>query len=85
MPRIKNFKGKATSKDQANMTRTLLTGGSGFIAAHILDVLLQRGHSVVTTVRSQEKAEQIKKSHPHISKENLGFVIVPDISAPNGN
>ncbi|KAL2816817.1 NAD(P)-binding protein [Aspergillus cavernicola] len=65
------------------MTRTLLTGGSGFIAAHILDALLKRGHSVVTTVRSQEKAEQIKTSHPGVSKENLDFVIVPEISAPD--
>lgn len=66
------------------MARTLLTGGSGFIAAHILDALLKRGHSVATTVRSQEKAEQIKASHPGVSKENLEFVIVPDISAPDG-
>jgi nucleoside-diphosphate-sugar epimerase len=67
------------------MTRTLLTGGSGFIAAHILDALLKRGHSVVTTVRSQEKAEQIKTFHPGVSKENLDFVIVPDVSAPDGS
>lgn len=67
------------------MTRTLLTGGSGFIASHILDVLLKRGHSVVTTVRSQKKAEQIKASHPGISKENLDFVIVPDVSALDGS
>ena len=25
------------------MTRVLLTGGSGFIAAHVLDLLLKRG------------------------------------------
>lgn len=68
----------------AVMTRTLLTGGSGFIASHILDTLLKRGHSVVTTVRSQEKAEQIKASYPAVSKENLDFVIVPDVSAPDG-
>lgn len=65
------------------MTRTLLTGGSGFIASHILDELLKRGHSVVTTVRSQEKADQIRESHPSISKDNLDFVIVPDVSAPD--
>ncbi|KAL3478888.1 NAD(P)-binding protein [Aspergillus californicus] len=63
------------------MTRTLLTGGSGFIAAHVLNALLKHGHSVVTTVRSQKKADQIKASHPGMSKENLDFVIVPDISA----
>ena len=67
------------------MTRTLLTGGSVFIASHILDALLTRGHSVVTTVRSQEKIEQIKASHPTVSKENLDFVIVPDVSAPDGS
>lgn len=67
------------------MTRTLLTGGSGFIAAHILNALLKRGHSVVTTVRSQEKAEQIRTLHPGVSKENLDFVIVPDVSAPDGS
>ena len=66
------------------MTRTLLTGGSGFIASHILDELLKRGHSVVTTVRSQEKADRIRESHPSISKDNLDFVIVPDVSAPDG-
>ena len=27
--------------------RVLLTGGSGFIAAHCVDLLLQHGHSVV--------------------------------------
>jgi uncharacterized protein YbjT (DUF2867 family) len=67
------------------MTRTLLTGGSGFIGSHILDELLRRGHSVVTTVRSEEKAEQIKTSHPGVPKENLDFVIVPDVSVPDGS
>ncbi|KAJ0414367.1 NAD(P)-binding protein [Aspergillus carlsbadensis] len=63
------------------MTRTLLTGGSGFIAAHVLNVLLKRGHSVVTTVRSQEKAEQIKAAYPGVSTKSLDFVIVPEVSA----
>jgi nucleoside-diphosphate-sugar epimerase len=62
----------------------LHSGGSGFIAAHILDALLKRGHSVVTTVRSQEKAEQIKKSHQGIPKDKLDFVIVQDIANPDG-
>ncbi|GME49773.1 ketoreductase [Neofusicoccum parvum] len=62
------------------MTRVLLTGGSGFIAAHVLDVLLQRGHSVVTTVRSQEKADRIKAAHPNHGKDKLDFAIVPDIA-----
>jgi len=62
------------------MTRVLLTGGSGFIAAHVLDILLQHGHSVVTTVRSQEKADKIKSAHPNVSQDKLDFRIVEDIA-----
>ncbi|PGH33177.1 hypothetical protein GX50_04019 [[Emmonsia] crescens] len=62
------------------MTRILLTGGSGFIAAHVLDTLLQRGHSVVTTVRSEEKAQKIRDSHPNVPKDKLDFAIVEDIA-----
>lgn len=63
------------------MTRVLLTGGSGFIAAHTLDVLLKRGHSVVTTVRTQEKADKIKQENKTaVDKGQLGFSIVPDIA-----
>lgn len=62
------------------MTRILLTGGSGFIAAWVLETLLERGHSVVTTVRSQEKAKKIKDAHPNVPKEKLDFFIVEDIA-----
>ncbi|KAI5305625.1 hypothetical protein KEM56_003827 [Ascosphaera pollenicola] len=62
------------------MTRVLLTGGSGFIAAHVLHTLLTRGHSVVTTVRSQEKADKIKSAHANVPEERLSFAIVPDIA-----
>lgn len=60
--------------------KVLLTGGSGFIAAHCLDSLLARGHSVVTTVRSQQKADKIKASHPNAGADKLSFAIVEDIS-----
>jgi len=62
------------------MTRVLLTGGSGFIAAHILDILLEHGHSVVTTVRSEEKAQKIREAHPNTPKSKLDFRIVGDIA-----
>jgi nucleoside-diphosphate-sugar epimerase len=65
------------------MTRVLLTGGSGFIAAHVLDILLQHGHSVVTTVRSQEKANKIKQAHSKYGSDKLDFAIVEDIAQEN--
>ncbi|KAI0517317.1 NAD dependent epimerase/dehydratase [Xylaria bambusicola] len=61
------------------MPKVLLTGGSGFIATHILQLLLSRGHEVVTTVRSEEKAKIIRDAHPGAK---LTTVIVPDISLP---
>ncbi|CAN9388683.1 unnamed protein product, partial [Alternaria alternata] len=58
--------------------------GSGFIAAHTLDILLDHGHSVVTTVRTQEKADKIKESYKSaVDKGHLSFAIVPDIAQPD--
>ncbi|ORY64123.1 putative NAD dependent epimerase/dehydratase [Pseudomassariella vexata] len=62
------------------MAKVLLTGGSGFIAAHILELLLKRGYEVVTTVRSEDKASKIRAAHPNA---NLTVVIVPDIAQPD--
>ncbi|TRX97980.1 hypothetical protein FHL15_001190 [Xylaria flabelliformis] len=62
------------------MTRILLTGGSGFVAAHVLETLLQRGHSVVTTVRSAQKGRHIVDAHPHHAHDTLDYVIVEDIA-----
>ncbi|EQB56327.1 NAD dependent epimerase/dehydratase [Colletotrichum gloeosporioides Cg-14] len=62
------------------MTRVLLTGGSGFIATHILQTLLKRGHSVVTTVRNQAKADSIRAANPGVDSDKLDFVIVPDVA-----
>ncbi|TLD27908.1 NAD dependent epimerase/dehydratase [Venturia nashicola] len=62
------------------MSKVLLTGGSGFIAAHVLNVLLERGYAVVTTVRSNLKGDQILAAHPGVSKEQLSYVVVPDIA-----
>jgi nucleoside-diphosphate-sugar epimerase len=59
---------------------TSIEGGSGFIAAHVLDLLLEHGHSVVTTVRSQEKANKIKEVYPYTPKSELDFAVVEDIA-----
>ncbi|KAJ5676120.1 NAD(P)-binding protein [Penicillium macrosclerotiorum] len=65
------------------MTRVLLTvGGSGFIATHVLETLLARGYSVVTTVRSPQKAQAILSAHPELSKGRLDCAIVEDIAQP---
>ncbi|KAK3898618.1 hypothetical protein C8A05DRAFT_47117 [Staphylotrichum tortipilum] len=66
------------------MTKVLLTGGSGFIAAHILEQLLAKGHSVVTTVRSEDKAAKLREAHPaEAASGALTVAIVPDIAQPD--
>ncbi|KAF5012529.1 hypothetical protein FDECE_1428 [Fusarium decemcellulare] len=66
------------------MTKVLLTGGSGFIAAHVLDQLLEKDYTVVTTVRSESKAQKIRNAHPDKAKDGkLQVVIVPDIAQPD--
>ncbi|KKA28881.1 hypothetical protein TD95_000252 [Thielaviopsis punctulata] len=59
------------------MTKVLVTGGSGFIAVHILDLLLNKGYEVITTVRSESKAEFLKAKFPG---KPLETAIVPDIA-----
>ncbi|KAI0181689.1 putative NAD dependent epimerase/dehydratase [Hypoxylon sp. FL1284] len=61
------------------MAKVLLTGGSGFIATHVLELLLKRGYEVVTTVRSEDKAAHIRERFPGAK---LSVAIVPDIAAP---
>lgn len=63
--------------------KVLVTGGSGFIAAHTINYLLQHGHDIVFTVRSDTKGEQILKNHPGTSSHKLKYVIVKDIAQEN--
>ena len=39
--------------------KVLLTGASGYLGAHVLEVLLRGGYNVRATVRSQKKADQV--------------------------
>lgn len=62
----------------------LITGGSGFVAAHVLNAFLSRGYNVRTTVRSEQSAERVKKSHAKYLS-HLSFAIVPDVATPGGH
>ncbi|KAJ5599606.1 NAD(P)-binding protein [Penicillium hetheringtonii] len=62
------------------MPKVLLTGGSGFIAAHIVDILLSHGFDTVVTVRSEDKGKRILQAHPDTPKDKLSYVIVKDVA-----
>lgn len=47
------------------------------------DVLLEHSHSVVTSVRTEEKGKSILKNHPNVPKDKLDFVVVEDIAKPD--
>lgn len=53
------------------------------LTAHILDQLLEKDYTVVTTVRSEAKAQKIRDAHPGEAADGkLEVVIVPDIAQP---
>ena len=61
------------------MTQVLVTGGSGFVAAHVIDQLLNAGYSVRATVRSAAKEGVVREmlaraGTQHVEK--LSFVQV---------
>ena len=61
----------------------LVTGGSGFLALHVIDVLLSKGYTVAATFRSKEKAEPVianfYKKYPSLAKDQLTYRIIKDI------
>ncbi|KAG8916236.1 methylglyoxal reductase (NADPH-dependent) gre2 [Tulasnella sp. 417] len=65
------------------MSTVLLTGANGFIAATILRKLLERGHTVVGTVRSESKATFLREQFKVAAdSDKLKFAVVDDITAP---
>ncbi|KAH8432891.1 SDR family oxidoreductase [Aspergillus melleus] len=60
----------------------LITGISGYVAAHITRVFLDAGYNVRGTLRSLSSAPAITARYPG-HETNLTFVSVPDIAAPH--
>ncbi|QRW12609.1 NADPH-dependent methylglyoxal reductase GRE2 protein [Ceratobasidium sp. AG-Ba] len=59
----------------------LLTGGNGFIAVHIIVILLEHGYIVTTTLRSEGKAAYLRKMFAAaVNEGQLRFAIVEDIT-----
>ncbi|PFH57870.1 hypothetical protein XA68_14464 [Ophiocordyceps unilateralis] len=54
----------------------VVTGANGFIAQHCVAELLANGYRVVGTVRTESKAEEVRRLHG----DGLIVVVVPDIT-----
>ncbi|KAK6200102.1 cinnamyl-alcohol dehydrogenase flavonol reductase [Scheffersomyces amazonensis] len=56
--------------------KVFITGASGFIAQHIVKLLVSKGYFVIGTVRSKDKGEKLKAN---LNSPNFKYEIVPDI------
>ncbi|CAN6673422.1 NADPH-dependent aldehyde reductase Ari1p [Trichomonascus vanleenenianus] len=65
------------------MSKVLLTGASGFLALHILDILLDRGYQVVATIRSEKKLPLLERIAAN-KKGTLIVEYVADNNEPHG-
>ncbi|CDK28656.1 unnamed protein product [Kuraishia capsulata CBS 1993] len=64
------------------MATVLVSGASGFIALHIVDILLKKGYTVIATVRTTEEAVALHAKFEQIHPgAKLTFEIVPNIAA----
>lgn len=66
-------------------SRVVVTGANGFIASHVISRLLLLGFQVVGTVRSQNKADAVRKTHEQLNPDCsrlLETAIVEDITDP---
>lgn len=58
------------------MSKVLITGATGFIATHIIKILLERNYQVIGTVRTIEKGEEISKLFNNL---NFKYSIVKNL------
>jgi len=71
-----------SSTFSTNKSLVLVTGASGFVAAHVLSSFLDAGYRVRGTVRSEKSAAQVKSTFAKYANSTLEFAIVPDITTP---
>jgi len=61
--------------------KILVTGANGFLAVHVVDVLLKKGYAVRGAVRSLNKGEHLKKLFAKYGNK-FELAVVEDITAP---
>lgn len=56
-----------------------ITGGTGFIGSHVIDVALKAGYRVRLSIRKAEQAEIVTKRYPKYAS-NIETIVIPDMS-----
>ena len=62
------------------MPSTLVTGANGFVAAHVINALLDAGHKVTGTIRRAASGDEIFAVQP-TWKDKVELVVVGDYAA----
>lgn len=60
--------------------KILVTGANGFLAVHVVDILLKKGYAVRGVVRSLDKGEYLKKIFAKYG-DKFELAVVKDITA----
>ena len=60
--------------------KILVTGANGFLAIHIVDILLKKGYAVRAVVRALSKGEHLKKLFAKYGNK-FELAVVEDITA----
>lgn len=58
------------------MSKVIVTGANGYIAAHLVQQLIEKGYTVVGTLRSEEKGQLWKSRFP----KHFDYVVVSDFT-----
>lgn len=61
------------------MTTVLVTGATGFIAQHIVKLLISKGYNVVGTVRLDQKGQRLANNAKGAGPGKFEYSIVPDM------
>lgn len=56
-----------------------ITGGTGFIGSHVIDVTLKAGYRVRVSIRKPEQAQKVTQRYPNYAS-NIDTVVIPDLS-----
>lgn len=57
-------------------TTVIVSGANGYIAQHIVKQLIEKNYTVVGTVRTEEKGEQLKKN---VASDNFSYEVIGQI------